>query len=168
MKAARQIIQHHKALIEKARLDHAIEGINNVGHDEVECHNFESQSKIIIEENKKLYQTAFQKLKGFKSEIEHIKTLMEKRRVKLQKDFDKWYDAMFQQSKGISDKLSMPPQEIKTTLQKNSRSLEQTSFKLPPGARLTGNKETDDDIIAFYKAKEALATRSKKREQSHY
>jgi len=31
--------------------------------------------------------------------------------------------------------------------------------QLPPGIQLTGNKKTDDDIIAFYKAKEILLAR---------
>lgn len=40
------------------------------------------------------------------------------------------------------------------------------TFRLPPGARLTGNKETDDDIIAFYKAKEALDARNNARKNA--
>ena len=42
-------------------------------------------------------------------------------------------------------------------------SMRDDKFVLPPGARLTGIKETDDDIIAFYKAKEALLARKKSR-----
>lgn len=38
-----------------------------------------------------------------------------------------------------------------------------STFELPPGARLTGNREADEDIIAFYKAKEALLTRSQRK-----
>ena len=34
-------------------------------------------------------------------------------------------------------------------------------IKLPPGVKLTGNKEADEDIIAFYQAKEALFARTK-------
>jgi kinesin family protein 6/9 len=35
-----------------------------------------------------------------------------------------------------------------------------TEFKLPPGIKLTGNKEADDDIIAFYRAKEILLSKA--------
>ena len=35
-------------------------------------------------------------------------------------------------------------------------------FKLPPGIMLTGNTEADEDIIAFYKAKEILLSRTKR------
>jgi len=38
----------------------------------------------------------------------------------------------------------------------------QNEFKLPPGIKLTGNPEADEDIIAFYKAKELLLSRTKR------
>ena len=38
----------------------------------------------------------------------------------------------------------------------------QNEFKLPPGIKLTGNPEADEDIIAFYKAKEELMRRSRR------
>lgn len=37
---------------------------------------------------------------------------------------------------------------------------EEQEFQLPPGVKLTGNKEADDDIIAFFKAKQVLLSRS--------
>eukprot|EP00804_Cyclotella_cryptica_P008836 CCRYP_013065-RA/>CCRYP_013065-RA protein AED:0.02 eAED:0.02 QI:2973/1/0.66/1/1/1/3/0/836 len=37
---------------------------------------------------------------------------------------------------------------------------EEHEFQLPPGIKLTGNKEADDDIIAFFKAKQVLLSRS--------
>ena len=57
-------------------------------------------------------------------------------------------------SEGISNLLK------KTTGRHPS---EEATFQLPPGARLTGNKEADDDIVAFYKAKEALMARTRNR-----
>ena len=38
---------------------------------------------------------------------------------------------------------------------------EEDDFELPAGVKLTGNKDVDDDIIAFYKAKAELMARSK-------
>ena len=38
----------------------------------------------------------------------------------------------------------------------------QNEFKLPSGIKLTGNPEADEDIIAFYKAKELLLSRTKR------
>ena len=40
---------------------------------------------------------------------------------------------------------------------------EEPEFVLPPGIKLTGNKEADDDIIAFFKAKQVLLSRTKKK-----
>ena len=40
---------------------------------------------------------------------------------------------------------------------------DEPEFVLPPGIKLTGNKEADDDIIAFFKAKQVLLSRTKKK-----
>ena len=55
--------------------------------------------------------------------------------------------------------------EVKTdNTMKHSSTAEdsQNEFKLPPGIKLTGNPEADEDIIAFYKAKELLLSRAKR------
>ena len=55
--------------------------------------------------------------------------------------------------------------EVKTdNTTKHSSTAEdsQNEFKLPPGIKLTGNPEADEDIIAFYKAKELLLSRAKR------
>ncbi|XP_033000479.1 kinesin-like protein KIF6 [Lacerta agilis] len=44
-----------------------------------------------IEQEKKSYKTMFTHLKGMKIEIEHLQLLMEKAKVKLQKDFEIWW-----------------------------------------------------------------------------
>lgn len=163
LKAARVKIQQHKHLIEKARLDFAIDGIVKEGEVGPKCNPIESQSRVQIDKNKNIYQSAFQKLKGLKSEIEHIKILMERRQIKLQKDFDNWYDKMCQEDKITIMKSSQAPESIHLKKQPKKDD-DQVHFKLPLTARLTGNKETDDDIIAFYKAKEALHSRNKLRE----
>lgn len=185
MKTARETIQHHKTLIEQVRRDHAIESVGKVSEDKIQSHQIELESRDVIEKNKCLYQDAFQRLKGLKSEIEHIKSLMEKRRIRLQKDFDEWYHKMFLVDATVTKTAELRPSQTndKRTLEKcihqneSERMIhmnesvndsqtktigkDENTFKLPPSARLTGNKETDDDIIAFYKAKEALHARSK-------
>lgn len=37
------------------------------------------------------YKTMFNRLKGLKVEIEHLQLLMEKAKMKLQKDFEVWW-----------------------------------------------------------------------------
>ncbi|KAM6272190.1 kinesin-like protein KIF6 isoform 4-T4 [Spheniscus humboldti] len=51
----------------------------------------EEKLRTQIEEEKKRYKTMFNRLKGLKVEIEHLQLLMEKVKVKLQKDFEVWW-----------------------------------------------------------------------------
>ena len=187
VKQAREGIQHHKSLIEKIRRDVAMNYIGRLGDDkEEESHPAEMESGRAMEIDKKAYQQAFQQLKELKSEIEHIKRLVEKGRTKLQKAFDIWHDKMCNTTEIIDSNSSCIPDQ--RSMYSTSRELREESnsstnripanaavnrtvdnvkstFKLQLGARLTtGNKETDDGIIAFYKAKEALSARSKARD----
>jgi hypothetical protein len=50
-----------------------------------------------------------------------------------------------------------------TTITGETDVIPQPSFKLPQGVLLTGNIEADEDIIAFYRAKEVLLARAKGR-----
>ncbi|KAM7118800.1 kinesin-like protein KIF6 isoform 3-T4 [Ciconia maguari] len=51
----------------------------------------EEKLRTQIEEEKKSYKTMFNRLKGLKVEIEHLQLLMEKVKMKLQKDFEVWW-----------------------------------------------------------------------------
>lgn len=50
---------------------------------------------------------------------------------------------------------------IHDVVQTSSAQEPKEPYQLPPGVQLTGNKDADEDIIAFYKAKEALLAKSK-------
>ena len=153
----------------------------------------ESRCLSIIEENKKLYKAGLQHLRELKGTIEHIKKLMEKNQRKVQTDFDTWYAKMYEflesrpenvEQVGVdnvnikdvknghqSQKMeTLVPsavgplrKETETPSISGTDSSSKSTFRLPPGIRLTGNKEADDDIVAFYKAKEALMARTKAR-----
>lgn len=105
---------------------------------------------------------------------------METNRRKLQNDFDTWYAQMFDtcdaQATHVTDVTVSEPKQIDqrkydrdsseictpSTILASARSVEkETDTLLPDGIKLTGNKEADDDIIAFYKAKEILIARSR-------
>ncbi|KAL4624257.1 kinesin-like protein KIF6 isoform X1 [Arapaima gigas] len=45
-----------------------------------------------IEEEKKSYKNTFGRLKGLRTEIEHLQLLLERAKVKLQRDFKEWWD----------------------------------------------------------------------------
>jgi kinesin family protein 6/9 len=109
-----------------------------------------------IDVSKKRYKTSMEELRELKAAIEHIKKLMERKRRKMQSDFDEWYGVVYanlEESKR-NDKSESCNEASPTSPSK-------PMIKLPPGVKLTGNKEADEDIIAFYQAKEALFARTK-------
>jgi len=155
-------------------------------------HTGEASHLLAIEREKNMYTEAFGKLRELKGIIEHVKCLLEKNRTKMQKDFDTWYRDMCK-AHTLSEQPAVElgnedygetrtnrsaqgadiPDDNSNRIDRISKSsLEQkqvhsgtasSTFELPPGARLTGNREADEDIIAFYKAKEALLTRSQRK-----
>lgn len=126
-----------------------------------------------VETEKREYKDALGKLRELKGAIESTQKVIEAGRLKMQNDFDKWYTSS-QQSianhtrssaedlatpklKPTRQGLRSPPQHEDQPHGEDNR---QTEFKLPPGIKLTGNKEADDDIIAFFKAKEILLSKA--------
>ncbi|XP_034283908.1 kinesin-like protein KIF6 isoform X1 [Pantherophis guttatus] len=71
-----------------------------------------------IEQKKISYKTMFTHLKGLKIEIEHLQLLMEKAKLKLQKDFEAWWS---------EETKSLQSQEEKALLQNSA-----TVLKTPP------------------------------------
>ena len=121
-----------------------------------------------------------------------MQSLVQKNRNKLQSDFDTWYQVCSEESQAGSSvgtvhekkaqhlPSSFSSDDQVTRSKRQSPSLVETEkscavevtkqpateapkeFKLPPGIKLTGNAEADEDIIAFYKAKEVLLSRVKR------
>ncbi|NXA46030.1 KIF6 protein, partial [Nothocercus julius] len=82
----------------------------------------EEKLRAQIEEEKKSYKMMFNRLKGLKVEIEHLQLLMEKAKVKLQKDFEVWWSeeaTKLQQEKpelvNASNTVAVYPQFIKSS-----------------------------------------------------
>jgi hypothetical protein len=114
---------------------------------------------------------------------------LEKSRVKLQGDFDQWYKLMCH--KADTGTLNYLPPIANTQAQEKAqeKAVPPRAWGTPPadggamrpplssdgyaavappkapegGPVLTGNKEADDDIMAFYKAKQELMSRSKRK-----
>jgi kinesin family protein 6/9 len=59
--------------------------------------------------------------------------------------------------------LPRPPPPPAAVANNETKKEEEEEFQLPPGIKLTGNREADDDIIAFFKAKQVLLSRSLKK-----
>lgn len=78
-------------------------------------------------------------------------------------DLFQWRSFQNLQNETREKEIASHPSENIPNMVKESINSSEAKFRLPPGARLTGNKEADDDIVAFYKAKEALMARTRNR-----
>ncbi|KAM7135039.1 kinesin-like protein KIF6 isoform 1-T1 [Molossus nigricans] len=137
-----------------------------------------------LEEEKRRYKTMFTRLKALKVEIEHLQLLMDKAKVKLQKEFEAWWAeeaSSLQVSSPAGDSLrhtqSLPPRPQLLSNKSDVRarkilpspgpalpSWEQTSPRaslddsIPERPTstipLTGDSQTDSDILAFIKARQ--------------
>eukprot|EP00979_Chaetoceros_neogracilis_P017568 scaffold10241_cov256-Chaetoceros_neogracile.AAC.24 len=185
VKECRDEIINQKHQIEKIRRDIAIDQISGIERN-IDDSNISVEKGItIIEKKKKMFKEALEKLRQLKVAIEHIKQLMENKRRKMQIDFDVWYAAMYDlldnkpylfltHNNAISGTLEgecaakqvatvEPGKQTMATITGETDVIPQPSFKLPQGVLLTGNIEADEDIIAFYRAKEVLLARAKGR-----
>lgn len=166
----RSRIGHHKDSIEKLRKHHAISMVS--GHEYNDDEEAKANERLhcdAIEREKAAYKDILERLRGLKGTIEKTQQEVEKRRLKLQSDFDTWYHRACSEE---SQRANLQPGAIKQANPKAegaraepkshdrvpTASINETDdeFKLPPGIQLTGNAEADADIIAFYKAKEVL------------
>jgi hypothetical protein len=117
---------------------------------------------------KAAYNNALDRLGGLKITIENLQKLVETKRLKMQADFDMWYRQACSEQSRSNDELSLPIEEGRERVisqheeQKLPNVEPQKEFKLPPGVKLTGNPQVDDDIIAFFKAKEVLLSKCKR------
>ena len=128
---------------------------SNLDDEDSEISSEEMEYRKSIESEKETYKEGFDKLRQLKATIEHMQKLLEKGKKTMQADFDVWYREMCAEPQVIS--------KVATHIPVRGCDAARDSMPLPAGVQLTGNKETDDDIIAFYKAKEALLARSRRK-----
>ncbi|XP_068195079.1 kinesin-like protein KIF6 [Antennarius striatus] len=120
-----------------------------------------------IEQEKKTYKSTVGRLKALRTEIEHLQLLLERAKVKLQKDFQKlWSQEAFR----------VEESEPEAAAACNTGSPHGTlppSLPGPPGFRvltatdqslssvpLTGDQQVDSDILAFVRARQKLLNRT--------
>ena len=143
--------------IEKGRKTRALNSIIRNEGDEKKIDNLsinsaEENLRNMIEIEKKNYKRNFSILKDLKAKIEYLHKILERGKVKLKNEFDRWYETML-------EKKHKEKHHSKTNHATVNNDFNSMSPQLPPGIQLTGNEKTDDDIIAFYKAKEILLAR---------
>ncbi|XP_056424613.1 kinesin-like protein KIF6 [Hyla sarda] len=133
----------------------------------------EEELRDQMEAEKKRYKTHFSRLKSLKTEIEHLQLLLEKAKVKVQKDFEDWWsqEASELQNHPEVDMRSSPspfsqhPHSIFKNATNSSSSFErpESGHRASRGADtpipLTGDSQTDADILAFVRARQNLLNR---------
>ncbi|XP_039770771.1 kinesin-like protein KIF6 isoform X2 [Ornithorhynchus anatinus] len=175
---ARNKISHLKGEITQRQMQRAAFGVANIPMESMDLDQVEEKLRAQMEEEKKSYKTMFNRLKGLKVEIEHLQLLMEKAKVKLQKEFEAWWAA---ETSSLQE--NPPPPTHSTSSWKSSPSTPESQHQLE-GKRasessgssipLTGDSQTDADILAFVRArqnlmqKRALLTRPEREEVQHF
>ena len=170
---ARNEINYAKKSIESLRRERALEGlVGGEGAEEVEPHPEEVEHRKMIEAQKVVYKQNFTALRELKHAIEHIQRLLEKTRGKMQGDFDNWYKmCMHHQVKGGGNGGEREG-EFKNSSEggrgerRGQENIEPSQPKgggdvisgsgAKAGYKDTGNNQTNDDIAAFFAAKEEL------------
>ncbi|NXI24742.1 KIF6 protein, partial [Sterrhoptilus dennistouni] len=86
----RNKINHLKGKIIQRQIQRAALAVSNPS-EELTFDPVEENLRVQIEEEKKSYETVYSRFKGLRVEIEHLQLLMEKVKMKLQKDFEVWW-----------------------------------------------------------------------------
>ncbi|XP_032109521.1 kinesin-like protein KIF6 isoform X5 [Sapajus apella] len=153
----------------------------------------EEKLRSQLEEEKRRYKTMFTRLKALKVEIEHLQLLMDKAKVKLQKEFEVWWaeeatnlqvnspavnsldhkkpflqtsDTQSELSQLLSNKSDVNARKILPSPCRSPHSQKQSSISTPLedsiperpvlSIPLTGDSQTDSDILAFIKARQSI------------
>ncbi|XP_047652554.1 kinesin-like protein KIF6 [Phacochoerus africanus] len=157
----------------------------------------EEKLRSQLEEEKRSYKTMFTRLKALKVEIEHLQLLMDKAKVKLQKEFEAWWaeeatslqvtspavnslnhlkpfpqtpEAQRERPQLLSNKSDVYTRKILPSPSPLLPSWEQSGPSNPPedsiperpvsSVPLTGDSQTDSDILAFIKARQSILQRT--------
>ncbi|XP_054554737.1 kinesin-like protein KIF6 isoform X2 [Talpa occidentalis] len=155
----------------------------------------EEKLRSQLEEEKRRYKSMFKHLKALKVEIEHLQLLMDKTKVKLQKEFEAWWveeasnlqvnpptatslepmkpfppmpespprepQFLSNRSDGNARKTLPSPLPILHSQEQGSAntSLEDSPERPASSIPLTGDRQTDNDILAFIKARQNILQR---------
>eukprot|EP00946_MAST-07B_sp_MAST-7B-sp1_P000703 g703.t1 len=175
---ARTSINSLKARIEQVRMEHAkVEGSGSKSAGD--GGRVEEDLQQQMQSYKSSYKENFSRLRELKAEVERIQSRLQKQRVRMQKEFETWYGTMLRnsakQSQPVpelqqqSNEQAAPP--LRATEAWHGRPSESASRSTNHGDGggsvaasaqfLTGDESVDQDILAFFKAKEELMRRSK-------
>ncbi|NXF67298.1 KIF6 protein, partial [Ciccaba nigrolineata] len=130
----RNKINHLKGKITQRHIQRAALAVSSPSEELNTLDPVEEKLRTQIEEEKKSYKTMFNRLKELKLEIEHLQLLMEKVKVKLQKDFEVWWSEEainLQQEKpemiSSTNTMTVYPQFIKSVQHLSTNSFSETT-----------------------------------------
>ncbi|CAF1655282.1 unnamed protein product [Rotaria magnacalcarata] len=158
----RNRINHMKGQYEQMHLRLAAQ----LTQDEIEKHRGLNELRTTMEQEQIKYRECFNRLKNMKQEIEHIQHIIEKDRLQMLKDFDDWWEQQSEQAEEQRQLLDMKPSKPNGNLSRQTTSSVQSdmssvSHNAPKISQqlnfpLTGDKKTDDDILAFANARQRI------------
>jgi len=103
-----------------------------------------------IEINRRNYQDAVLELKKIKPEVEHLKHSIERQRIDMHKEFDKWFQEEAERNSLRSSSAASFTAEERSSSRPASRASQAT------GVSLTGDAQADSDIQAFIQARQRI------------
>uniref|UniRef100_A0A8B9VJP9 Kinesin-like protein n=1 Tax=Anas zonorhyncha TaxID=75864 RepID=A0A8B9VJP9_9AVES len=140
----RNKINHLKGELTQRHIQRVVLAVSNPSEELNTLDPVEEKLRTQIEEGKKSYKTMFNRLKGLKVEIEHLQLLMEKAKVKLQKDFEVWWSEESTNLQVCQEKTELVRSPNSTTVYpqfiKSSQPLPTNSFS--ETTRASSNEET--------------------------
>ncbi|KAG5265447.1 hypothetical protein AALO_G00242590 [Alosa alosa] len=164
----RSKVNELKTQLELRRRQIAVQGVTTGSPVSEQADPVEERLLAQIEEEKNNYKSTFGRLKGLKTEIEHLQLLLEKAKIKLHKDFQDWWKHEAKKAQVAQPDPQHPVLEVTSTVPKSTttvssnpvtRSLTSSSLS-DSSIPLTGDRETDEDILAFIRARQSLLNRA--------
>ncbi|XP_072783715.1 kinesin-like protein KIF6 isoform X2 [Taeniopygia guttata] len=132
----RNKINHLKGKVIQRQIQRAAQAVSNPS-EELTFDPVEENLRMQIEEEKKSYKTVYSRFKGLKVEIEHLQLLMEKVKMKLQKDFEIWWAEEAKKFQEKSEMVTSPntvtvyPQFTRSSQQLSPISFSDTNRDIP-------------------------------------
>ncbi|XP_035388465.1 kinesin-like protein KIF6 isoform X2 [Electrophorus electricus] len=186
---ARNRVNELKKQLQMRRMQMAAQGVME-SQPNPQSDTVEETLRSQIEEEKKNYKSTFGRLKGLKTEIEHLQHLLQRSKIKLKRDFQDWWSQeatrLQKQDEGserakssdrqenslciastrnayshdhIIDMQDIKQRDLSTAPARDLRALSSTTMS-STSIPLTGDHQTDADILAFIRARQSLLTRT--------
>eukprot|EP00605_Chrysophyceae_sp_TOSAG23-4_P001469 GSChrysophyteH1.ASY1.ANO1.1605.1 assembled CDS len=154
--ASRGTINYLKNSIESIRRDAALQRLDGEGKDAEPTESAEEEKhRRAIETEKAIYKESFERLRVLKPEIEHVRRILEKCRATMQSQFDQWYNNLH--SRGLESFDATIADAVDEAA--SAVSHRQQPRVHVPSDTAEAKSVVDEDMMAFYQAKDELLRR---------